>query len=160
MIERFTGTVEHLCSVEIDAVATWIGEIPLEEWPQQRVLADRKLRPAMVTDHLWYDFGHMADPIVRRIMHWFAGCAPQQWMLSAVMPGHSIPPHRDEQSPNWLCRVHVPITTNPLSLFIVGDRSHNMKVGEAYRVNTEARHSVTNNGETPRIHFMFDVMKG
>lgn len=111
----------------------------------------------MVTDPKWFGFGEVAKPTVREIMLLFPGCAPYQQMLSCVMPGHSIEPHVDEQAPHWCCRIHVPLQSNAESVFTVGGENHSLVPGNAYRVNTRAEHSVANNGDTPRIHFMFDV---
>lgn len=137
-------------------MAAWIAAIPLEAWPQQSL---RELKPAMVTDRAWFGFGSKAAPIVADLIRHFPGCRHDQWMLSAVLPGEFIEPHVDHQGPNWLCRVHVPLMTNAQSRFIVAGKAHHMEVGQAYRVNTEAVHAVENDGESPRVHFMFDVAR-
>jgi hypothetical protein len=150
---RFTGTCEELAPVDASGMAAWIAAIPFSEWPQD---SDR---PAMVADPAWHGFADVARPVVASLMPLFAGCEAEayQHYVSVVMPGHSIPPHRDEQGHDWLCRVHVPLITNARSEFLVGDQAHHMTPGMAYRVNTLAVHSVINQGSTPRIHFMFDV---
>lgn len=151
---RFTGSVEWLATVhEIAPLVEWITAIPFEEWPQQTRLEDGAIRPAMVQDQSWHGFGEMAAPY---LIHTLG--QPLHAILTVVMPGHSIPPHIDEQGPSWLCRVHIPLTTNDESQFIVGGEHHHMEVGNAYIVNTEVMHSVENNGGTPRIHLMFDVV--
>jgi hypothetical protein len=154
LLERFAGTCEPLGPVDVVSLAAWIAAIDFADWPQQSL---RELRPAMVTDLNWYGFGLVAEPVVTEAMAWFPEAVAYQRMLSVVMPGHSIEPHTDSQAPYWLCRVHVPLTSNAESRFVVGGVAHVLKVGMAYRVNTEAEHSVTNDGLTPRIHFMFDI---
>lgn len=150
----------HLGCVDATSLAAWITAISFEEWPQQHRLADGRIRPAMQTDLAWRGFGEIAEPVVNEVMRQhFPGCVAYQHMLSVVMPGNSIPPHRDEQAASWICRVHVPLTSNAKSRFIVGGEDHIQAPGFAYRVNTRAEHAVTNDGETPRIHFMFDVGK-
>lgn len=147
-----------LGAVDATALTTWITSIPFEEWPQQHRLADGQIRPAMQTDLAWHGFGDIAYPVVNAVMQeHFPGCVAYQRMLSVVMPGHSIPPHCDEQAKSWICRVHVPLTSNEASRFIVGGEDHVLAHGIAYRVNTRVEHAVTNDGEKPRIHFMFDV---
>lgn len=111
----------------------------------------------MVTDLRWHDFGKYAAAIENALMSNFANCRAYQSMLSVVMPGHSIPPHKDMQGKSWVCRVHVPLLSNEQSKFIVSGVDFHLVPGNAYRVNTEEEHSVENNGDTPRIHFMFDV---
>jgi hypothetical protein len=156
-MDRFSGTCEYLAPASSRAMAGWIETVPFEEWPQQHRLEDGKVRPSMVTDLSWNDFGKYADPVVLELLERFPGCRAFQQMLSVVMPGHSIPPHTDSQASYWVCRVHVPLTSNPLSKFMVGGVDHVLEPGKAYRVNTEAIHGVVNDGPTPRIHFMFDV---
>lgn len=156
-MRRFAGGCELIAPVDVDDLAGWVLAIPFEEWPQQHRLGDGNIRPAMVTDLAWHGFGEEIADCVADLMHHFPRCVSYQKMLSVVMPGHAIAPHHDGQSKSWLCRVHVPLTTNDRSLFIVSGQSFNLSPGFAYRVNTEAEHSVTNDGDTPRIHFMFDV---
>lgn len=157
MTERFTGTCEWLADVAAQPVIDWITAIDFADWPQQHRI-DHQLRPAMVSDFAWHEFGAASHGLIAHLAGQFGWGQTRQRMLSVVMPGHSIPPHTDEQGPEWKYRVHVPLTTNDQSQFIVGGVAHHMKIGSAYRVNTLAEHSVTNDGQTPRIHFMFDVV--
>lgn len=148
---------EDLGPVNASDLVDWIAAIPFEDWPQQHRLDDGQIRPAMVTDLAWHGFGDHVDAIVASLMQGFPGCAAYQRMLSVVMPGHAIAPHRDLQAKTWRCRVHVPLISNDRSKFIVEGWAYELRPGFAYKVNTEAVHGVTNDGETPRIHFMFDV---
>jgi hypothetical protein len=146
-----------ICAVDVDLLTRWITAIDFADWPQQHRLADGQIRPSMVTDLGWYGFGSETEEIVRTMLSHFPGCQDYQRMLSVVMPGHSIAPHVDGQSKNWMCRVHVPLTSNDKSHFIVAGEPVHMAPGFAYRVDTTIEHAVTNEGDTPRIHFMFDV---
>lgn len=145
-----------LCGVDVAGLVSWIGGIGFADWPQQRPI-DGLLRPAMVTDPEWHGFKSKVDPLVSELMKWFPDCTEDTRMLSVVMPGHSIEEHVDLQAPNWVCRVHVPLLTNPLSTFVVSGKPYWLEVGTAYKVNTLEKHSVTNDGPLPRIHFMFDI---
>lgn len=156
-VKRYNGTCEELARIDANPLIEWILAIPYEEWPQQPKLPDGKLRPAMTCDPNWHNFKAKAGPLVNTLMTLFPDCLADTRMLSAVMPGHNIAPHKDEQSANWRVRVHVPLLTNPQSQFIVGGVSHHLEPGKAYLVNTEAEHAVDNGGPTPRVHFMFDV---
>ena len=152
--QRFLGDCEPFAIVDVADLVFWIGSIDFQDWPQQ---SRTELRPAMVNDLRWHDFGAMTDGVVGELLRHFPGCGAYQRMLSVVMPGHSIEPHKDWQGPDWVCRVHVPLTSNDQSKFIVGGVAHRLAIGTAYMVNTEAEHSVTNGGAMPRVHFMFDV---
>ena len=158
---RFTGTVERLGPVDIAAPLAWITGIPFAAWPQQNRLADNRLRPAMVSDPGWFDFGVRTHALVCHIRdHVPDRLRPGLQMLSVVMPGHHIPTHVDRQTTQWYGRVHVPLTTDPESRFVVGGIPHHLEVGIAYLVNTEVEHSVTNaDGTRPRIHFMVDMLE-
>jgi hypothetical protein len=143
----------------------WISAIPFEDWPQQTRLDDGKIRPAMVNDLGWHGFGHAMASVTQQVRTaWPAIGLLNTFMLSVVMPGHSIPPHADQQEPGWITRVHVPLLSNDLSAFWFkgwsGDIAHVMPPGGAYLVDVTQKHWVTNKGETPRIHFMFDVFGG
>jgi hypothetical protein len=148
---RFDGTVEWLAEVDASGMTAWILGIPFSRWPQNPG------RPAMIADPNWHWFGAVAKPVVDELMAYFPGGEAYQLYVSAVLPGHSIAPHKDEQGHDWLCRVHVPLTTNERSEFWVDNDCHHMEPGSAYRVNTLKVHAVINQGATPRIHFMFDV---
>lgn len=158
-MRRPAGAFELITQLDIDDLASWIAAIPFEDWPQQRRLDDGLIRPSMVTDLAWHSFGDEVADCVDDLMRHFEGCVAYQRMLSVVMPGHSIAPHIDEQGKSWRCRVHVPLLTNAKSFFWVEGQPHAMECGFAYRVDTTRQHAVTNAGETPRIHFMFDVGK-
>jgi len=149
-VERFAGTVESLALVPVEPLVEWVSTI--DDWPKPR-----RNGATHVTDRKWHGFGEVMRSLVGGLLAKFPDCVDDLWILSHVSPGHRITPHRDEQSSSWRCRVHVPIISNAQSRFIVGDSDHQMVPGMAYRVNTEAVHSVTNEGSTPRVHFMFDV---
>lgn len=145
--------------VDVTDLVRWVSAIPFEEWPQQNRLEDGKIRPSMVTDLEWHGFGAMTDGIVQEIMQEHPGCVAYQRMLSVVMPGHSIAPHVDGQGKNWVTRVHVPLVSNDWSTFIADGVEITMAPGFTYLVDTTKEHAVVNDGDTPRIHFMFDVGK-
>lgn len=158
-LARFDGTVDFLRAVDVADIVDWISAIPFQDWHQQTPLGDGQLRPAMMTDPAWHGFGAVVAPAIAEILEMFPGCAARQIMLSVVMPGHAIEPHRDQQPPAWLCRVHCPLTSNPRSRFIVGGIDHHLEVGSAYRVNTEIEHAVANDGASPRTHLMTDIVR-
>lgn len=154
---RFAGTVKVLTPIAVDSVAGWITAIPFGAWHQQHPTQPNQLRPAMMTDPDWHGFKAETDGLAQELMAHFPGCVADQRMLSVVMPGDSIPPHVDEQPESWKARVHVPLQGDEDAKFIVSGETHYLRPGLAYLVNTLTVHSVTNNGATPRIHFMFDV---
>jgi aspartyl/asparaginyl beta-hydroxylase (cupin superfamily) len=143
--------------LNVSGLVDWITLIDFEDWPQQHRI-DHQLRPAMVNDLEWNRFGIETDDLVQDLMlRHFTNAEAFNRMLSVVMPHHWVGRHTDAQQPNWLHRVHVPLATNNASFMFVGELQHNLSVGSAYLIDTTVAHAVSNNGETPRIHFMFDV---
>lgn len=145
-----------LSAVDISQMKAWIQAIAFEDWPQQHRLEDGRIRPAMVNMSDWHGFKGVSDPIVEVLG--FSG-RDYNRMLSVVMPAHRIEPHSDVQEDHWAFRVHVPLTSNSDSVFLVGGVPCALRPGFAYAVDTTIEHAVENNGATPRIHFMFDVRR-
>lgn len=148
-------SVSILCLTDVTAMRDWITAIPFIAWDQSA-----PGRPAMMTDLKWNGFSdHAATMVGQFTKHLPFGCRTLQHMLSVVMPYQWITPHRDGPPySNWLYRVHVPLTTNDLAWFISGREVYQMVPGYAYKVDMTVEHAVTNGGETPRIHYMFDVL--
>ncbi len=143
--------------VAIADVVAWLSAIPYEEWPQQAPIAG-KLRPAMVADPDWHNFGTVTQALIDEAMADRDG-RPYRRMLSVVMPGQSIAPHRDEQPEVWCGRAHVPLLSNERALFIIAGKSLHMRPGHVYWVDTREMHEVVNGGDVPRVHLMFDVRR-
>ena len=55
-------------------------------------------------------------------------------------------------------RHHIPIITNDNVKFYVGDKFKQMREGECWEINNSLMHSVENNGNTDRVHLMFDIL--
>lgn len=80
-------------------------------------------------------------------------------MLVNLKAGGSIDAHRDEGDyAAKRNRYHIPITTNPNVKFVVGDRPEvfNLEVGYIYQLANKEMHGVFNQGDTDRIHLVFD----
>lgn len=156
MTLRYTGACDVIAIVGVGEVIDWIAHIDLADWPQQNRPGE-ELRPAMSCDPEWFGFKAKTDLLVDEVMSHFPDCIADTRMLSVVRPGQGIAPHVDYQGEAWRCRVHIPLLTNPQSKFTIGDKDYNLVPGLAYKVNTLAKHSVTNHGLTNRTHLMFDV---
>jgi hypothetical protein len=156
------GDVIPLGPVGCFSVVEWITAIPFDAWPQQKPLRG-EMRPAMVNDPDWQEFADNTLSLRAQAMAEFAeygapvGSISHSPMLSVVMPGHHIDAHSDPMPADWVCRIHVPLTTCPEAVMVVRGVEHHLDVGMAYAINIRAPHAVFNRGDTPRIHFMFDV---
>ncbi len=80
-------------------------------------------------------------------------------MAAKLLAGKTIKPHTDKHpSFHHGHRIHIPITTNPRVRFMIDGRPYQFKVGEAYELNNQMKHSVMNKGNEDRITFIFDYV--
>ena len=98
----------------------------------------------------------MNDIITR---HYPAGGTVIRAMAAKLLSGKNISPHVDKhESFHRGHRIHIPITTNPRVRFMIDGRPYQFRVGEAYEINNQMRHSVANKGTEDRITFIFDYV--
>ena len=73
-------------------------------------------------------------------------------------PGAYIKPHKDYNLgyEDGCFRLHIPIVTNPKVKFILDDILLTMHQGECWYTNVNYTHSVSNEGDTDRIHLVID----
>ena len=84
-------------------------------------------------------------------------CAVQIQVLARMAPGGVIKPHRDANpAAKWPHKIHVPIQTNDKVVFFVEGIGYRMPEGEAFEVNNMGVHAVENNGDSDRIHLIFE----
>ena len=80
-------------------------------------------------------------------------------MAAKLLAGKTIKPHTDKHpSFHHGHRIHIPITTNPRVRFMIDGRPYQFKIGEAYEINNQMKHSVMNKGDEDRITFIFDYV--
>lgn len=78
-------------------------------------------------------------------------------MLARLGPGGVIHPHRDgNPAARWPHKIHVPLQTNEKCSFIVDGIDYRFPEGEAVEVNNLGVHAVRNEGDTDRIHLIFE----
>jgi hypothetical protein len=81
-------------------------------------------------------------------------------VMLANLPANSfIRPHTDGNA-HLLAphKIHIPLITNPDCYFFVENERFHFEEGFAYEVNNAVNHSVINNGETDRIHLLFECI--
>jgi hypothetical protein len=109
----------------------------------------------------WARLGSIAEPLMQEIIrrHYPPGGTIIRAMAAKLLAGGRILPHRDAH-PSFALghRIHVPIQTNPRVRFIIDGRPCPMQIGNAYEINNQKMHSVTNKGTTDRINFIFDYV--
>ena len=80
--------------------------------------------------------------------------------LLNLKSGAKIKPHKDNELAfeKGEARIHIPIFTNAGVEFYVEDQLVKMNEGECWYINANLKHSVSNNGESDRIHLVIDCV--
>lgn len=116
----------------------WRGSVDLPLWPEWRPI----LEPVLAAASKPYGYARSEFPRV---------------MLARMAPGGVIHPHRDENpAARWPHKIHVPLQTNDKVVFYVDGKGYHFPEGHAVEVNNLGVHSVTNGGDTDRIHLIFE----
>jgi hypothetical protein len=108
---------------------------------------------------LWEAWRARIEPILRRAVapYGYANGVFPRVMLARMPPGGEIKPHQDTNVPaRGPHKIHVPITTNDRVAFWIDGRAYHLPVGEVFEVNNMAVHAVRNDGDTDRIHLIFE----
>ena len=109
----------------------------------------------------WDRLADAAIPVMHNIIknHYPPGGTIIRAMAAKLLVGGKVVPHRDTH-PSFRAghRIHLPITTNPRVRFFIDGRPYLFKVGEAYELNNQKKHSVSNKGTEDRITFIFDYV--
>lgn len=88
-------------------------------------------------------------------------CKKEAIRLMNLPAGRSINTHTDHDCgyEDGIFRVHVPIITNKEVRFTLNNQDLMMRSGEAWYTNVNLPHSVTNKGQTNRIHLVIDCIR-
>lgn len=80
-------------------------------------------------------------------------------MLARLMPGETIPAHTDSAAFFAAARrFHVPLLTNPDVSFLVDGETVPMPASHLIEIDNRRAHMVVNNGQSPRVHLIFDIV--
>ncbi|WP_421737550.1 aspartyl/asparaginyl beta-hydroxylase domain-containing protein [Caulobacter sp.] len=135
--EVLDGT-RHIVFRFIDSPRDWRGSHDRAAWPQWREMLEPVLEQAV------RDYGY-ARGVFPRVM------------LARMRPGGVILPHIDANpAAKWPHKIHVPLSTNAGVVSFFGGGEHHFPPGEAVEVDNLGPHWVRNDGETDRIHLIFE----
>ena len=98
------------------------------------------------------------QPIFDRLLGHYLGRRRGMTLFSRLVPGQYIPPHRDGHDGHCKVRIHVPLSTNPACVFVVGGDAFHMAVGSAYVIDPTEVHSAVNGGASDRVHLIFNAV--
>jgi hypothetical protein len=175
---RKTTSIRPLGKVDISGIRDAILAIPESTWDAENADKPNKFEALDRTRHivfrfvdntrdwrashdrpLWDEWRERLLPVMEQATrpYGYARAAYPRVMLARMAPGGIIHPHVDANpSAKWPHKIHVPILTNPKVGFLVGNTVHVFPEGEAVEVNNLGRHAVQNNGDTDRIHLIFE----
>ena len=109
----------------------------------------------------WKRIADAALPVMQDIVsrHYPQGGEVIRAIAACLDAGSRIRAHSDiHQSFHCAHRIHVPLTTNPKVWYTIHGRPYQLKPGQAFEINNQAQHSVTNRGTGDRITFIFDYV--
>lgn len=175
---RKTTSVRHLGSVDIGALLAAVQAIPEAVWEAENADKPNKFEALDRTRHIvfrfvdstrdwrgshdrprWAQWREVLEPVMAQAVRGYGyanGVFPRV-MLARMEPGGIIQPHVDANpAAKWPHKIHVPLTTNDRVGFRIGDTIHHFPVGGAVEVNNLGLHAVRNDGETDRIHLIFE----
>lgn len=78
-----------------------------------------------------------------------------------IKTGGTLNPHRDGDRYAYeggtVCRLHLPIYTNPDVKFVIDDVEHHLEAGKLYFTDVSLMHTVHNEGNIDRVHLVIDT---
>ena len=175
---RKTKTIRKLGPVDITALRAAVLAIPEDVWNAENATKPNKFDLLDETRHIVFRFLHNArdwrdsydranwpqwrgllEPVLAEAVRGYSyahGIFPRV-MLARMAPGGLIQPHRDANiAAKWPHKIHVPLTTNAKVVSFFGGSEHHFPQGEAVEVNNLDAHWVRNDGDTSRIHLIFE----
>jgi hypothetical protein len=175
---RKTTTVRPLGPVEIEDLRRAVAAVPEAVWDEENRAKPNKFEALDATRHIvfrfidsprdwrsshdrpaWPRWRAVLEPVLTQAVreYGYARGAFPRIMLARMRPGGVIHPHIDANpAAKWPHKIHVPLTTNPAVVSFFGGQEHRFAEGEAVEVNNLGPHWVRNDGETDRIHLIFE----
>jgi hypothetical protein len=175
---RKTKAALPLGPVDIGALREAVLQIPEELWNLEDSLKPNRFETLDRTRHivfrfvkdlkdwrtdyerpLWAQWQPLLQPVLDAAVKPYGyqrGVFPRV-MLARMAPGGIIQPHRDNMpAALWPHKIHVPLLTNDKVGFYIEPKTYYFPVGEAVEVNNLDVHAVKNEGDSDRIHLIFE----
>lgn len=135
--------------------------VPVYAAPALPWLARLEWKPAGGRPGCWamldvWPAGMPLAPIFDAVAPMFPARRRSKTMLSRLVPGQVIEPHRDYHEGRNRVRIHVPLLTNPAALFTCGGETVHMAAGWAWEIDPTEEHGVVNGGATDRVHLFWN----
>lgn len=175
---RKTNGVRALGTVDTVALQDAVSRIPEAAWEAENADKPNKLAALDATRHIVFRFidsgrdwrashDRAAWPLWRALLEPAMAAAVRDYgyargvfprvMLARMRPGGVIHPHIDANpAAKWPHKIHVPLSTNPGVVSFFGGEQRHFPTGEAVEVNNLGPHWVRNDGDTDRVHLIFE----
>jgi Aspartyl/Asparaginyl beta-hydroxylase len=175
---RKTTSIRRLGPVDIAALKAAVLAIPEAVWDAENADKPNRFEALDRTRHIvfrfvdsvrdwrgshdrpaWADWRGLLEPVMRQAVasYGYADGRFPRVMFARMAPGGEIKPHRDANAAaKWPHKIHVPLLTNDRVTFFVDGAGYHLPEGEAAEVNNMGVHAVKNDGETDRIHLIFE----
>lgn len=175
---RKTTTIRRLAPVDIAALKAAVRSIPEAVWDAENAGKPNRFEALDKTRHIvfrfvdsvrdwrgshdrpaWAEWRHLLEPVLHAAVapYGYANGAFPRVMLARMAPGGEIKPHRDANAAaKWPHKIHVPLLTNEKVTFYVDGIGYHLPEGEAAEVNNMGVHAVKNDGDSDRIHLIFE----
>jgi hypothetical protein len=156
-----THFCKGFCEVDVSGLAEWLhGPGVSAPWIVQE---DTQQKPQRLLAEHCLEMAMLANPLVELALAALpVPCTAAEVVLSRMLPGQRHGMHADFQNTSWLTRVHIPVLTNLHAWHYFEDDpegSFYMPRGFAYAFNAQRRHAFGNDGQTARVHLIFDAMR-
>ncbi len=175
---RKTKTVRSLGPVDVSALQAAVLAIPEAVWEAENAGKPNRFEALGATRHIvfrfidsprdwrrshdrpaWPQWRAALEPVLVQVVQAYGyarGVFPRV-MLARMAPGGVIHPHVDANpAAKWPHKIHVPLSTNAQVVSCFGGGEHHFAPGEAVEVNNLGPHWVRNDGDTNRIHLIFE----
>ena len=172
-----TDFFRHLGSAGVTTLLQRVQNVPASSWVSENEGKPNKYKNLNDAQHImfrfvddlervfdshdlpiWEEWKDSLIPIMEQAATslGYSDCRFPRVMLAKLPAGSKILPHTDGKASHYIHKIHVPLITNPGSMFHVGDLTMHIPVGEIYEVNNKRYHAVDNDGELDRIHLIFE----
>ena len=172
-----TDYFEHLGTADVDALKERVKSVPESHWKTQDENKPNKYARLNDTRHIMFRFINLDETVfdfhdfplwdewkdvLLPIMDQAANSLGYEnyrfprAMLAKLPAGSEIFSHSDGDASHYIHKIHVPLITNPETVFHVGSQAEHLPAGEIIEVNNKRVHSVKNGGDADRIHFIFE----
>jgi hypothetical protein len=175
---RKTTGVRQLGAVDVTALRAAVLAIPEDVWAVENAAKPNKFEALDATQHIvfrfindprdwrgshdrpaWSQWRPLLEPVLAQAVgaYGYARGVFPRVMLARMPPGGVIHPHIDANpAAKWPHKIHVPVSTNAGVVSFFGGGEHHFPTGQAVEVNNLAPHWVRNNGDTDRVHLIFE----